>query len=293
MTAKTKLKKELKALGLKTYLKTGTQESFVRKGDVKRILASLHRVVADKLPGMAQLDKMIKAELEKAFSDVEDDYELYSTGAEKVSTERSSGFSPHTQGGYQIRGFQTEMGLISSGNMPADAKASKAIEDGYAYNEEIAAEEIWDKNEAKLKGAGFKGPKELNYQAMNDKGLDDLAEHLSDLVDDYSRDDSSEILFGMGVFYYEPEGDSKIHSVYVYSEINWEAPYFRTGKGASVAPFEEDIDFETAGELRPLLIKALGKAAASISSSGKPYAGSGAEEGEKAPVVRINDRKMF
>ena len=38
---KAALKKELKSLGIKTYKKKNAEGSFVRKGDVKKALASL------------------------------------------------------------------------------------------------------------------------------------------------------------------------------------------------------------------------------------------------------------
>lgn len=41
--SKAALKKELKALGIKTFKNTKTEESFVRKGDVKKVLASLEK----------------------------------------------------------------------------------------------------------------------------------------------------------------------------------------------------------------------------------------------------------
>ena len=41
--SKASLKKELKALGLKTYKKKGGKESFVRKGDIKKVLANLEK----------------------------------------------------------------------------------------------------------------------------------------------------------------------------------------------------------------------------------------------------------
>ena len=40
---KAALKKELKALGIKTYKKKDGKESFVRKGDVKKVLAKLEK----------------------------------------------------------------------------------------------------------------------------------------------------------------------------------------------------------------------------------------------------------
>ena len=40
---KAELKKELKVLGIKTYRKKDTKESFVRKGDVKKVLAKLDK----------------------------------------------------------------------------------------------------------------------------------------------------------------------------------------------------------------------------------------------------------
>jgi len=40
---KAALKKELKALGLKTYKKKDGRESFVRKGDIKKVLANLEK----------------------------------------------------------------------------------------------------------------------------------------------------------------------------------------------------------------------------------------------------------
>jgi hypothetical protein len=255
----------------------------------RTFLNILKKAVADYLPEMPAMDKMIKEELENAWEDVANDYELdSSTQAEQIEYKRRDGFIPDTQGGYEIKDFTDVGSLMGRGISPVNEKASKEIEKLYDAGMEIALDEFWDQNKDQLEKEGFT-KKTTNYHSLNEKGLEDLAEKLSEMEYENNDSENGGVMFQMGVYYYEPTDEDDDHSIYVYAEVNTETPYFRSKYGTTT--YQEDIDFKTAGDLRPKLRNALSKAADSLRHSSSPETKE--PEREKAPVQRISDRKMF
>jgi len=274
---KVMLKAELRKLGVLI------KGNMVRKKDILKVLA-------DYLVDMPTVHKMIKQEIGTVWKEIVSQYDLSSKGVKEIEYKSRDGFFSGTQGGFEARGFATiDMLHLDT---PQNEKAEKAILDSYDDNLKYARDGFWKDHKSELERKGLT-EEDIDVDTLREKGFEELAEKLYDYVDDQNTGDENSVMFQIGVYYYEPNKGEDEHQVYVFSEINWEAPYFRSGKGASVVPFEKDIYFKGAADLRPELLKALRDAAIAISQTGSLKENKGGKNKKLAPVQRLTNYKRF
>lgn len=149
---------------------------------------------------------------------------------EEVESNPRPGFIPYTDGGFQITGFVNLGDFPSTGYSVKPKEAKKRIDKMVDYSYEWAMEEFMKDNQELVDELG---KDKINYHDLYDAGYDDKAEELAENEYEMMADD--QILFQIGVFYYNKENtkgdfEGEYDSVYVYGIINWESPYHRSGK---------------------------------------------------------------
>lgn len=183
----------------------------------------------------------IKTLLEETFDvtcekkrDYYTDYEMEE--AEYISRD---GFISHINGGFKITRW-LDLGLLSGsgyrfGVKEVDDKINSLIDRCYAD----AREAFIDKHEE------YKDREsEVNYHALYEANLGDLAEELSNIEMDMMSEMS--ILCFFNVYYYDADnyhGTVKDKdSLYIFASVNYEAPYHRHGSNNEVTFIEKSIE---------------------------------------------------
>jgi len=203
----------------------------------------------------SEINKIIEDSIKNAITKVEDTYELFSVETDKVEDKSRDGFMAFTEGGYEGKGFQTLSYLNGSGNLPISAKAGKEIQAQLEYNRELAIDQFKEKNEKKLKDLKITD-KQLNYSDLYDLGQGALAEELDGIENDYNSEGT--IMFQIGAYFYEPKGEEKNGTVYVFGVVNWESPYHRSGRSREDVVYKEDLEFSSPEDLKKKLEVVLG-----------------------------------
>jgi hypothetical protein len=241
-----------KAMGVKA------SGSKISKAELKRLMTARVYLTED-LPEVAAF---IKELLEEKWKTVEQEYELYGDDeAEAIEYKSRDGFIPHTQGGFEIKGFTDSNMLMGSGKLPSHAASAKEIEDMHEQGLKDALDMFWEKYGEEVEKLGLT-KEQTDYHSLYEKDAGELAETLSEYESENNSGELASIMFRMGVYYYEPKGEGDSHSLYVFSEINSEAPYHRSKYGK--VPFTKELEFKDLNDLKPKLKAALDQAVDSL-----------------------------
>jgi hypothetical protein len=190
------------------------------------------------------IEETIKANCDS----IGDDY--YNYTLEEIEYKSRDGFWSWTNGGFQLR----KLFLVSSihgsgyrfGIKEADDMIEKFVQNAYDY-----AKEEFVKSNPEYAG------KEFDYHSLYAEGKGDLAEKLSEMEMEYMADD--QIMVEFGVYFYDADNyHSAIKgkdSIYMYAVINWETPYFRSGKNNEKVLFTKSVEAKNIKRSVPKYLK--------------------------------------
>ena len=193
---------------------------------------------------LEKMDSIIKSSLNNKldFTDTED-------RLESISCERVDGFIPssHNKGGYSVSAMvlSLETALINVNNDEATAKLNELISDA---DKEVGTELFKEKAE-ELESKGVTSYQEFVEYMKNNNEYDEI---YNDRHNEYCDDEA--VRFELRVMFNGFDGEK--YNFTVDSQVNWEFPYFRDGKGCS-AYKEVDLEVSNSDELSSSLEGAL------------------------------------
>ena len=202
-------------------------------------------------------DSTVEELVKDAIDDVEHKVEGWATATEPVESKSRPGFIPYTDGGWQGRTYSRMDSDPSYWPSPKEVHARINQTLGYAHDE--AVKEMKKRYATQLKEKGLTKDDQINYTDLYDADLGDIAEAL----DEYERGwmEDTDLLSMIDVYYYGPENRKNEkkggHTLYVVGAINWEAPYYRSGKGNEWVSKQFTFNFKDEGDLRSQLKRAL------------------------------------
>lgn len=188
------------------------------------------------LKELKKMDTIIKSSLKDKldFTDTEEKLDT-------ISCERVDGFIPfsHNKGGYSISSMvlSLETALINVNDEKATEKLNELISDA---DKEVGTQLFQEKAE-ELESKGV-----TSYQEFVDymKDNDEYDEIYNERHDEYCDDEA--VRFELRVMFNGFDGEK--YTFTIDSQINWEFPYFRDGKGCS-AYKEAELEVSNADEL--------------------------------------------
>ena len=213
------------------------------------------------LPKYPEMEKLVMDGVAEAIDEAANGFEAEGT-TEAVEHQSRDGFWAYTEGG-AIGRFMTDLGYLSGTGYTIGDSATKEKIAGFIEQDYKSAAEYF--REANVDALKDVPDDKVNYNDLQELGLDDLAEQLSEAENESLQEWS--IMGTIGVNFFAPDNtrnQSGKPEFYVYATVNWEAPYHRGGKGNENIIFEEDIVAETAEELAGPLSAALAKAKAAF-----------------------------
>lgn len=144
----------------------------------------------------------IEEEVEEALSELEDTYEFYRKGVERMS--------PWWRNYYDcddgVMGASVQLISMTNDSSYTPKKMRKFAEKTYSQNEKDVLNDWYDENEKEMKELGLKKG-EVNYSDLYDIGEEDLAESL----DEYVREHLDDVESYKGVItikYFNADNDS-------------------------------------------------------------------------------------
>jgi hypothetical protein len=168
----------------------------------------------------------------------------YNAEGEEVEHQSRDGFIAFTDGGFEVRWFETLSGFYGSGySLPTlaldkekDRQIDLSLEDARDYFKgeypEIV-EELGEEN--------------IDYNSLYEAGYESEAEELSDSEMDMM---DGTIMCEIGAYYYTPNNDRGIegqHTLRLFGLVNLESPYHRSGNLED--RYDIDITFDSIEEL--------------------------------------------
>jgi hypothetical protein len=179
---------------------------------------------------------VLKEKIEDAVQDLPRDYETADDfKGEEVEHESRDGFIAYTDGGFEATWFDYISRLKSTGYGLPTAGLDAEMERQADYNYEAAKDRFKDEYPEIVEELGEDN---IDYHSLQDAGYDSEAEELSEWEMDFNGEDT--IMMQIGAFYYTPEnsrGQDGKHTIFVFSNVNLESPYHRTGN------LDDGIDF--------------------------------------------------
>lgn len=204
-------------------------------------------------------------------NDVMDKLSLHSDEIkiEELECERRDGFIPHSfnKGGWEasfIAYGYTD--IINS--LELSPEVISRLEDLQSDDYEYALSDTFDEFKPHLKRAGINDVKSFKSywnkliaegvsDYVNDKdtgeaivSIDEIRSFLHDKESEQEIDQA--VMFKFRIMYHGYDNDSGYFSATIDSRINWEAPYFRDGKGASDYK-EVEIEFKDESDLKEII----------------------------------------
>ena len=193
---------------------------------------------------LEKMDSIIKSSLNDKldFTDTEE-------RLESISCERVDGFIPssHNKGGYSVSAMvlSLETALTNINDDEATAKLNKLISDA---DKEVGTELFKEKAE-ELESKGVTSYQELVEYMKNNNEYDEI---YNERHNEYCDDEA--VRFELRVMFNGFDGEK--YNFTVDSQVNWEFPYFRDGKGCS-AYKEVGLEVSNSEELENSLIGAI------------------------------------
>ena len=193
---------------------------------------------------LEKMDSIIKSSLNDKldFTDTEE-------RLESISCERVDGFIPssHNKGGYSVSAMvlSLETALTNVNDDEATAKLNELISDA---DKEVGTELFKEKAE-ELESKGVTSYQEFVEYMKNNNEYDEI---YNDRHNEYCDDEA--VRFELRVMFNGFDGEK--YNFTVDSQVNWEFPYFRDGKGCS-AYKEVDLEISNSDELSSSLEGAL------------------------------------
>lgn len=202
-----------------------------------------------KLRDFPKLDVLVKWHVTKAMNTLRDRFELESDVVDAVECDSRDGFSTSQDGGYEGRGFTT-VGSLMDHNL-ADKRVTDQIEKYYTMGMVSALDIFKDEHKAELEGVS---EDKIGYHGLQELGLTDLAEKLSEIEFENVNDELSTVMLQVGCYFYHADsfGDGETKA-YLYGVVNYEAPYHRSGKDRETVVYKKDISFKDVAELKQVL----------------------------------------
>lgn len=193
---------------------------------------------------LEKMDSIIKSSLNDKldFTDTEE-------RLESISCERVDGFIPssHNKGGYSVSSMvlSLETALTNINDDEATAKLNELISDA---DKEVGTELFKEKAE-ELESKGVTSYQEFVEYMKNNNEYDEI---YNDRHNEYCDDEA--VRFELRIMFNGFDGEK--YNFTVDSQVNWEFPYFRDGKGCS-AYKEVDLEVSNSDELSSSLEGAL------------------------------------
>ena len=193
---------------------------------------------------LEKMDSIIKSSLNDKldFTDTEE-------RLESISCERVDGFIPssHNKGGYAVSAMvlSLETALTNINDDEATAKLNELISDA---DKEVGTELFKEKAE-ELESKGVTSYQEFVEYMKDNHEYDEV---YNDRHNEYCDDEA--VRFELRIMFNGFDGEK--YNFTVDSQVNWEFPYFRDGKGCS-AYKEVDLEVSNSDELSSSLEGAL------------------------------------
>jgi len=202
-------------------------------------------------------DSVVEDEIRRAIEQVEKKLEGYAKSVEPVESKGRPGFIPYTDGGWNGHCFIRVDSDTS--NQPKPREVRKQIENTLGYAHEEAVKEMKKRYATRLKDHGITKDDQINYHDLYDAKMGDIAEALDETERSLLED--NDLMCLVDAYYYGPENshnDKKGgHTLYVVGGVNWEAPYYRSGKSNEWVSKQFTFNFKDEGDLRNQLSRAL------------------------------------
>lgn len=188
---------------------------------------------------------VLEDKLTDSIQELPNDFEnAYNAEGEEVEHQSRDGFIAFTDGGYEIRWFETLSGFWGAGyalptkalDKEKDRQINLSLEDAKDYFKgeypEIV-EELGEEN--------------IDYHSLYEAGYESEAEELSEVEMDMM---DGTIMCEIGAYYYSPSNDRGIegqHTLRLFGLVNLESPYHRSGNLED--RYDIDITFDSIDEL--------------------------------------------
>lgn len=215
--------------------------------------------------------KIIEAAVDKAYElmqGIRHHLEMYpysshsKDAVREVEYKSRDGFWSHIDGGFEATGFVRSLSELTYGHPKAVTDAANKRQ---KYNYQIAKEQFIQEYPELVEELG---KDKINYHDLYEAGYDSEAERLSEMEMEMEMESEDDFMFQLRVLYYSPNNTHSDfdgqHSVHVDAVVNWEAPYYRSGKGNEFIGFAKSFVFKDAKQLEKILKAALQKAAKSL-----------------------------
>lgn len=212
----------------------------------------------EKLDENQQLNQLVRNAVESVFNAIDENFETYSKRIDEVECRSRDGFISSNDGGWSAHSFIDLGSVVHERGFP---KLNEAIQTKlnsiHEQGLKDALEDFISHHKDELKA--LKVPKKkINYRDLCDLNRGDLAEDLSETERLYTSDENSSVMFQLEAFINRRDSRDETRSIHIACTVNWEAPYHRRGKNNEFFA-QEDIEFESAEDLKAKLIPALKK----------------------------------
>lgn len=168
----------------------------------------------------------------------------YNAEGEEVEHQSRDGFIAYTDGGFQVRWFETLSGFYGAGySLP-----TKALENEKNRQIDLSLEDAKDYFKGEYPEIVEElGEDNINYNSLYEAGYESEAEDLSNVEMDMM---DGTIMCEIGAYYYTPNNDRGIegqHTLRLFGLVNLESPYHRSGNLED--RFDYDLTFDSIEEL--------------------------------------------
>lgn len=184
----------------------------------------------NKLDENKKLSEIVKNAVKTAFDSIESKYELYTSNLEELECRSRDGFYSQNDGGWEASGFVSIGTLTGSGrqtNLPQEVQGKISYFE--RSNLSAAKESFKLTNKLKIEKLNLLD-ENINYTDLCEMGHEDLAESLSEVESEFNNDESSELMFQVRAMFGQGINENDTRTMYLSIAVNWEAPYFRSGK---------------------------------------------------------------
>ena len=189
--------------------------------------------------------EVLKEKIEDSVQELPIEYEQSENFVgEEVEKNSRDGFIAYTDGGYEVRWFES-VNMFNSGgySLPTkvlDAEMQRQVDNNYQYAKERFENEYPSIVEEL-------GEENIDYNSLYEAGYESEAEELSE----FESDNDDTIMCEIGAYYYDTNNYRGIegkHTLRLFGNVNLESPYHRQGNLDD--SYDIDITFNSIKELK-------------------------------------------